>query len=71
MKQGEETWKSGRTQVGFRAWSDKGMGGKYRARGTEYVGVELGICKWKGHLLMEEEPMDVHQENGIRVTEVG
>lgn len=72
MKQGEENWKGGRTQDGFRTWSDKGMRGRYRARGTECV----GICKWKEHLLNGRGTNGcaqnfLHQESGMRVTEAG
>lgn len=52
------------------------MCGRYRAGGAECVGVELGIFKWKGHLLNGTGTNGcsqnfLHQENGVRVTEAG
>lgn len=74
MKQGEETWKGGSVQVGFRTWSDKGMSGRYRAGGTECVGVGKCKWKWKGHLLNGRGTNGhaqnfLHQENCMSITE--
>lgn len=50
------------------------MSGRYRAGGTECVGVELGICKWQGHLFNGRGTNGcaqnfLHQENCMTVTE--
>lgn len=47
--------------MGFGAESDKGMSGRYSARGTVYLGVELGIrtegtpLKWRRNQKMHTE----------------